>query len=187
MRLLNSKKNFYKVAMIDLDGTLVFTNKANNLAYQKAVELVTKTNFPVKDGKRITKEVVKSTFKSISHGDFLRIVELKNKLYKSFLDKTKVCQPMLKIIKVMKERGIKISLVTNANFQRAISTLEYHNLLNYFDDVFCKGNDQQTKFDSIFKGLKVAPKRILVFDNEVKQLNIAKKYNIPSTNLFKMN
>lgn len=187
MRLLNSKQNFYKVAMIDLDGTLVFTNQANNLAYQKAVELVTNTNFPLTNSKRITKDVIKSTFKGISQSDFSRIVELKNKLYKSFLNKTKVCQPMLKIIKMLKDNGMKISLVSNANFQRAISTLEFHNLISYFDDVFCKEKDQQTKFDSVFCGLKVAPNQILVFDNEIKQLNIAKKYNIPSTNLFKMN
>lgn len=190
--------------LIDLDNTIIYTDRANNLAYEKAI----KELFPSNKGISLFNKIKKYSPKRITRGSLLentyldehyqkQITTLKEYYYDSFLfstisnqekiDKTinVICQtnrlPISQVIKI---------IVTNCSEKRATSLLKYHHLSQYSEQIiYCNGS--QHKFDIALSYLNdfiqkknIAYQHIFIFDDDIIQIKNINQPNIPKENII---
>lgn len=165
---------------VDLDGTLVATDKANNLAYQQAVSEVLGSSLST-DSERITAEKIEELLGERNE-IFNRVIQRKKILYPNFLSQTWVNKPLLQYLK----KAIlvyPIYLITNSEKNRANETLVFHSVLAMFTDIFyCKSIEN--KYQYVIEQLDVNPHNILVFENDMNEINKAISVNILQNNIY---
>jgi HAD superfamily hydrolase (TIGR01509 family) len=131
----------------DLDGTLIYTEKALVLAYTKTFENM---NIKIDDlsflkhglaFNQICQKIgVNETDKII------KLRELKDKFYFENLSLTKVNLPIFDLIQSVSRSG-KIAIVTNARRISAQTLLEWHNLTEYIDYLITSDDVKNSKPD----------------------------------------
>lgn len=190
--------------LIDLDNTLIYTDRANNLAYEKAIKDI----FPSRQGitlfneiknsspQRITKESL-SNIPYFDKNTINHITTLKERYYDDFLSSTISNQEKIdkKINDICKHNNLPVSksikiMVTNCSNKRANSILSYHNLTAYFSQIiYCNGIHNKFDFalsqlNELLNTYKIPHKHIFIFDDDIHQLNdIKQKSNISYINL----
>lgn len=171
------KKN---LIFVDLDGTLVATDKANNLAYQQAVSEILGSSLST-DSERITAEKIEELLGERNE-IFNRVIQRKKILYPKFLSSTWVNKTLLQYLK--KAMLIcPIYLVTNSEKNRVKETIAFHHLLAMFTDIFyCKGIEN--KYHYAIKQLSANPHNVLVFENDRHEIKKAILVNILQNNIY---
>lgn len=169
-----------KLYLIDLDNTLIYTDRANNLAYEKAIKDLLKIEgyklfeelSSISTG-RITKQTLAQLL--INKDMIQRIVTLKNECFENFLFATEGNLILLNELDNLKMQGHLI-LATNANKRRALEIIDYYKLRNYFKQIICcKGSEN--KYEYVMSHLRNNVElgdffvgKIFIFDDDVKQL-----------------
>ncbi|PKT82701.1 HAD family hydrolase [Helicobacter winghamensis] len=159
------------VLVFDLDGTLLQTDRANNLAYYDAIEKVIKSP-PPPSINRIKRITLKDLEKIALFSD-LKLKEIKNlkdSSYFKYLEYTFLNHNLFDIVLQFYQKN-QIILLTNASRNRAKLLLEYHRIEKYFSHTFY--NEYGNKFLNCIEFLQLNAKDMLVFENEKLQVENA--------------
>ena len=160
----------YSVLFFDMDGTIVNSDVANSLAYQKAISMVIKENqfFSEFSKGRITRESLWTLIHGLTMDDYVKIVELKEFFFNQFLCEIQLNNDVIEIIK--KYQGQKLLvLVTNSSKKRAMAILELCDLLDKFDFLVFQNNLDSVWENKYSKALAVAvidPAQVVCFDDD---------------------
>ena len=177
------------VLFFDMDGTLVDTDFANYLAFETAIQTVVGANQEINfnPNERFNRTILKREFPSLGEKDFLDIIRVKESLYSENLSKTKLISFVYDILKQYSQSNTTV-LVTNCREERAIMTLNQHELTNKFTHKFFRksiDNDLHiNKFKNAIISLNLNPKTIIAFENEAFEIEEAIKAGIPIENII---
>jgi beta-phosphoglucomutase len=176
------------IVCFDLDGTLIQTDKANNLAYEKAVRWVLGHNMtlPSEPGQRFEKKSLMTSFPHLSDHETQAIVSLKGVFYNEFLAETHINSSIFEQLKMSAEHKLTI-LITKANIKRAKMLLEYHRLTEYFQAFFSldQVSGSHNKYAAAFNSLGINQlAQVSVFDNEIGELGDALIAGVQQQHLF---
>lgn len=177
------------ILFFDLDGTLVDTDFANNLSYEKAIKSVINSNsiigFDLSE--RFNRTLLKKTIPNLSEIEIIKIVKLKELNYKEYLSQTKLKKVFVEIL-LQYSKTNKCALVTNCRENRAIITLNYHGLTDKFSHFFFRQfsdeNKKKSKFQHAILSLDISPKSVLVFENEESEIEDAIEAGILVENII---
>ncbi|MCC8198259.1 MAG: HAD family hydrolase [Tannerellaceae bacterium] len=185
----NLKINMSDVLFFDMDGTLVETDFANYLSYKKAIQKVIQSDIdiPYNPSERFNRQVLKRMFSHFSNSEYDEIIELKNALYKEHLSHTKQNDVIVELLK-KHFKTHKTVLVTNCQKERAIMTLEYHQLIDYFCEKFymfeIENHISKNKFKHALTHLKIHPSSVIVFENDANEMKNAILAGIDKNNII---
>lgn len=169
--------------LFDLDGTIVDTNEANELAYLHAIASVVHMDRAkrVTGAKRITRETLHKLVPNLTPKEYRKIVNLKTKIYPLYLRFT---QPNRSVIGII-ERYAKtnpIVLATKSYAARADLLLRYYGLLNHFDRRYYKetygGKDDKYRY--ILNDLGISPRHVVLFENDWDEIRSALHLGMPT-------
>jgi beta-phosphoglucomutase len=173
----------------DMDGTLVDTNLANFLSYEKAISSVTKSdrNLIYNPDQRFNRSNLKNAVPNLSEHEYDKIIKEKESYYDEFLPETKLNEMVAKIL-FKYSKSHKTVLVTNCRQERARKTLNHFGLADKFSNVFYRqvadNEEKINKFKNAISQLGVLPNLVIVFENENSEINDAKIAGIPSNNII---
>lgn len=110
----------------DIDDTLIHTNLANFLSYQRAICEVKSVEIrPTILQNRCDKNLLANF--SLNEGESNRIKSLKDKYFHDFLCATKINSFLFALMQILRQKH-SVFLLTNAHKKRIESLLDYHNL-----------------------------------------------------------
>lgn len=175
------------VLFFDMDGTLVDTDYANYMAYKEAVETVTSLKFQIlyREGVRIDRKLIKRMFSKLSHLEYEQVMQYKQKAYSKYLNRTILHEQVANVLRFYSTSNQNV-LVTNSCQSRAFTTLKYHHIFKLFSDKICRVevSKEKNKYDHAIKKLEVNPHNVIVFENELSEIQNAIHAGIPSDNIF---
>ena len=169
------------VLLFDMDGTLIHTDNANNIAYKLAIRdvLGEVPDDLFNNVYRIRQVDVKNAIKNISEEQFNQIVTYKKEYYIKNISATYLIDNVVDLLK-LHNRTHKCILVSDACRDRVMQTLEYFNLKNKFYAIITKEDcsDDEDKFASAIRKFKLNPDEIWVFEDEQENIDKALELNI---------
>lgn len=176
-----------KVALFDMDGTLVETDAANAAAYRSAmtaegIRLV--ANF----GGRITKDVVaKAILACRAMGRLPDILERKIAQYGSELWRTELGPAAVAFRRIVLNRRDfqKLVLLSNSAERRVMETLGHHGLTEFFDEIVCNAGHGD-KYANYFRNFDADPAMCVVWENEEEQIRTAIAAGVRVENIRKV-
>jgi beta-phosphoglucomutase-like phosphatase (HAD superfamily) len=188
IKFFNKKIDTSFILIFDLDGTLVDTDTANLLSYKDAIQQIMNIDITLLlySNQRFTRNVLKNIIPILSDIQYDEIIRLKNNLFNKYLNETKLNSYTFEILQ--KYSGLNtIILSTNSNKERAIKVLKFHNIFDKFnyrfykDDV--KSKRKMSKFEYIMKIMKILPSRMIIFENEELEIDLALSLGILPENI----
>ena len=121
-------QNPNNVFVFDMDNTLIKTDKANSLAYSKAISSVLGVNCNIENGKRFTRDELKELFPQLTQTQIDEIIDRKEKCFESYLSETELNNNLFSLLKRLHREGHHTILLTNCHSKRAISLCNFYNL-----------------------------------------------------------
>lgn len=178
----------HNILFFDMDGTLVDTDYANYLAYQRAIEIVIgpKKLVNFDHQVRFDKHMLVHFFPYLKPEEYDAIISMKSVLYEDFLPETKLNHDLANVLYRHIARNQQAVLVTNANQARALLTLQHHGIVDYFNQMFF-GNcitNQCNKYEHAVYSLGMNPENIIIFENDMNEINHALNTGILSQNII---
>jgi FMN phosphatase YigB (HAD superfamily) len=176
------------ILLFDLDGTLIDTDKANFLAYKSAIFKI--TNIEIEDiyKERINRTLLKDILIDTSDELISKIVLFKEKIYSEYLSHTTLIIENYRLL-LKHSNTNKIYLVTNCRKNRALQLLDYHNIISYFTDFIFRDenieNKYLNKYETATRQLDLNKKDILIYENEIVEIEKAIKIGIKQTQIIK--
>ena len=144
---LPKRKTKLKAVLFDLDGVILdsfeaWYNVFNHVRRELKLKQISKEEFRKKVWGGSVDLDAKSYFKN---KDVKELGELYKKLISKYTHKTKLMPDTIKILKNIKNKNIKIGLVTNT-FRKPVSdTLKFHKIEKYFDAVVTADDVERAK------------------------------------------
>ena len=184
------KINIDTVLFFDMDGTLVDTNFANFLSYKKAVQSVINLDKEVQynPNERFNRATLKTIIPNLTKTDYEKIVQQKEENYKDHLSQTKLNKVVAEFL-IQYSNTNKTILVTNCREDRALMTLNYHNLTNKFSYLFFRqisdNKNRMNKYKNAISSLSLSAQKIIVFENEKQEIEDAILAGISINNIIK--
>ena len=168
-----------KLAITDLDGTLVDTSRVNFLAYSKAME-----DF----GYSLTYDYYKNNCEGRHYREFLppmdssymeEIHRKKLSLYKEFLSESRLNTGLVDLLQTLKESGIYVALGTTASRENTLDVLRFHHLESFFDKILTGSEVKKKKpdpecFQTLMEYFWVTPEETLIFEDSFTGVDSAK-------------
>lgn len=179
------------ILFFDMDGTLVDTDYANFLSYEMSINYITKsahklTYNPIK---RFNRSQLLILIPNLTESQMERIIKKKEQCYKQYKHETTINQIVADIINKYEKQN-KTVLVTNCREERALEVLNYHNFRDKFDHLFFRRfsefNEKINKFSYAIQTLQVPPESIVLFENEIDEIEDAILAGINSENIIKI-
>lgn len=173
------------VFIFDMDGTLVNSDIANFNAYSEALSPTINLAQRYIAG-RITRASLSEL--GVSRNMQESVISQKREIYNKYLKDTIKMPLACKILEIVSKTNMTI-LATQSEKQRAIDTLQYHNLHAKFTySVFREDlqEEQQNKYAHVVQKYNLNPQDIFVFeDNEIEITN-ALTAGIPQKNIISL-
>ena len=181
---LDYRINNKSILFFDLDDTLVYTSNANSLAYIKAIQQVIQldVDFYFRSNNRFTRDVLKKEIPNLDEEKYERIIELKEKFYIEYLSETKLNNALVNVLKKYSKINETI-LVTNCREERAVTTLNYHGLIDDFTYKFYR-QEKDRKYEYALNYLQISPISVIAFENEESEIKAAILAGILSENII---
>lgn len=187
---INFKINTDSILFFDMDGTLVDTDFANFLSYKKAIQSVLQTDMdiPYNPNERFNRISLKKIVPNLTEAEYEKIIQQKEETYKEHLSHTKLNKSVVDIL-IQYFKTNKTVLVTNCREDRALMTLNYHNLTDKFSNIFFRqisDNEYRiNKYKNAITSLSLSAQTVIVFENEKLEIDDALKAGINSFNIVK--
>lgn len=178
MRDLQLKITKDSILLFDMDGTLVDTNFANYLSYKRAIQSVkpTDTSIPFNPTERFNRSLLKRVVPNLTESEEEKIIQQKESNYKEHLSQTKLNTSVADIL-VEYSKTNKTVLVTNCREDRALMTLDYHNLTDKFSHLFFRqisdNGKRVNKYINAITSLNLLAQTVIVFENEKPEIEDA--------------
>jgi len=175
---LNINEN--DILFFDMDGTLVETDFANFLSYKKAIQSIIQSENKIKiefnPNDRFNRASLKIAVPNLTETEYEKIIQKKEKNYKEHLSETKLNKSVVDIL-LKYHKTNKTVLVTNCREDRALMTLNYHNLTDKFSNIFFRKiseNGQRiNKYKNAISSLSLSAQTVIVFENEKPEIEDA--------------
>jgi len=175
------------VFFFDLDGTLIETDTANFLAYKAAIlevaDIKIEDIYKERINRTLLRKILNTTDDSIS-----KIVLHKEKKYSEYLPYTRLINKNFNQL-VRHSNTNKIYLVTNCRKSRALQLLEYHQITSYFTDFIFReettSHSYINKYDLAIQKLNVNKSYVMIFENEIGEINKALEIGIDRKQIIK--
>ena len=179
--MVNKEQN--KIAIFDLDGSLVETDAANNAAYRVAlagggVQLHGMYG-------RITASAIREA--GVCRARIDEIIKAKIEAYCHELWRTRLgaAADALKCVLVDRSAFDKIVLLTDSNERRAMETLKYWQMDRCFDEIVCNAG-RGDKYANYFKDFDTDPAASVVWENEDGKVQSAIAAGVKAENARKV-
>ncbi|MEO9953920.1 HAD hydrolase-like protein [Nonlabens sp.] len=186
---LDIKEN--DILFFDMDGTLVYTDFANFLSYRKAIQLYTEVDIKMdfNTNKRFNRALLKIALPDLKEDEYEKIILKKNENYKEHLSETKLNNSVLDIL-LKYSRTNRTVLVTNCREDRAMMTLNYHNLTEKFSDIFFRNilnnGVRINKYKNAITSLRLPVQSVIAFENEICEIEDAILAGILNKNILRI-
>ena len=169
-----------KIAIFDLDGSLVETDEANSAAYECALARFGVHGVGALYG-RITADTIRAV--GMADADVNAVVKAKIEAYCHELWRTRLGAAA----EALQCRSVfdKVALLTNSIERRAIETLRYYGLERFFDEIVCNGGDGD-KYANYFRSFDSDPAACVVWENEEGQIMSAIAAGVKQENIRKV-
>lgn len=184
---LNIKENH--ILFFDMDGTLVDTDYANFLSYKKAIQSCVQLEKEIKfdPNERFNRASLKSVVPNLKETEYEEIIQKKEENYKEHLSETKLNKSVVDILLKYFQTN-KAVLVTNCREDRALMTLNYHNLTNKFSNIFFRtisdNGEHINKYKKAISSLSLSAQTVIVFENERPEIEDAIQAGILIENII---
>ena len=173
-----------KIAIFDLDGTLLETDAANSAAYRYALDMFGVHGMCALYG-RVTAEMVRGI--GLSETDVDSVVKAKIDVDCKELWRTRLGPAADALRCVLLNRSVfdKVVLLSQSAERRAVETLRYYGLERYFDEIVCnEGSDD--KYANYFRSFDSDPAACVVWENEEGQIMSAIAAGVKQENIRKV-
>ena len=173
-----------RIAVFDLDGSLVETDEANSAAYERAL-----AGFDVHCVRglygRITADMIRGM--GLDYVDVDAIVKVKIDAYCKELWRTRLgsAANALQCVLLNRTAFDKVVLLSQSAERRAMETLRYYGLERYFDEIVCNGGGGD-KYTNYFKAFDSDPAACVVWENEEGQVMSAIAAGVKTENIRKV-
>lgn len=171
-----------KLMILDMDGTLFDTTGVNYHSYKEAVS---------EYGYDVDYDFYRYECNGKHYKDFLPLFATDDKelmeiihqkkldLYQKHLDKARLNEPLLSLVKSSKKDGVQIALVTNASRQNVEDILNTFGIRECFDYVMTQEDIRKPKpdpscFIETMQRFGVKPEETLIFEDSPVGLQAAK-------------
>ena len=171
-----------KLMILDMDGTLFDTTGVNYHSYKDAIS---------EYGYDVDYDFYRYECNGKHYKDFLPLFATDDKelmeiihqkkidLYQKHLDKARLNEPLLALVKASKKDGVKIALVTNASRQNVEEILKTFGIRECFDYVMTQEDISKPKpdpscFIETMQRFEAKPEETLIFEDSPVGLQAAK-------------
>lgn len=177
------------ILLFDMDGTLVDTDFANFLSYKKAIQSCVHLEKEIEfdPNKRFNRTSLKDLVPNLKEADYEKIIQKKEENYKEHLSETKLNKSVVDILLKYSQTN-KTVLVTNCREDRALMTLNYHNLTDKFSNIFFRNisdnGERINKYKKAISSLSISAQTVIVFENESPEIEDAILAGISINKIF---
>jgi beta-phosphoglucomutase-like phosphatase (HAD superfamily) len=173
----------------DMDGTLIDTDYANYLAYRRALLEVTRGMHYVEfdHRERLTRKSLQKQIPGLADEQVDNIAVLKAKYFSDYLKETRLNNNLATFLHKCSQITLTV-LVTSCSRSRALETLRYHNLIEFFARLICREDLQESrssnKYANALTLMRTSPDAVLVYENESADIEMAILAGVPRKNIF---
>ncbi|WP_075591137.1 HAD hydrolase-like protein [Labilibacter marinus] len=187
---IHPKIDSESILFFDMDGTLIDTDYANFLSYKNSIQTAISIDKKIEYNSKVrfNRTSLKTVFPDLTTNEYEKIIQDKEKNFSKHLSHTTLKSAAVDILNQYSITN-KTVLVTNCREDRALLTLDFHNLTNKFNNLFfrqsIKNGNHINKYQHAITTLNVSVNKIIVFENEIREIDDALKTGIPIKNIIK--
>ena len=173
--------NSETVLFFDMDGTIVDTDFANFLSYRDAIKSVLKIDSEIvyNPSCRFDRKTLRILFPQLREEEYQKIIQQKEMNYKKYLSQTKLNKLIVDIL-------IKYSKTNKT----VLVILNYYDLTNKFSHLLFSQNLENrntvNKYKNAINSLGLSTHNIVVFENDITEINNAKSVGILTNNIIRI-
>lgn len=176
--------NKIEYVLVDLDGTLIETDLANNMAYKEAIEVCAYENevFIDVNGPRITRADITKIYGENEKAE--NIIRTKESIFYKYLPLTSLITSTMTLLHRYIDANKKLIVVTNCKSKRATELLAHYHIDSLFYAKFY--NDCGNKYTKVLSKYSIPPQSVMLIENEESQIRNAVMAGISIRNVIKV-